>query len=616
MTALSAARAMVSDPGAPTPFVNNSQTGVPMAANAVIWAGAIVCVKTDGYATKGAATASLVTLGIANETRNNTGGADGALSVPVRRGPWWCVNSDAIDRTNIGGYCYVVDDQTVAKSSSNDTRPIAGIVRGVDATLGVLVDFGVGGIAKPLQSTDIPAQAGGVDRTVRGVVATPITTTNFTLAAADLTFVATDRVLLTAQADAKENGIWVCGADGSGSGGAGTATLSRPSDFAGTLVLSGMMIQASEGTSYKDSVWFVTSNGSITVGTDNIALQMKLNGATAPALPAAADVGKAVQVSAAGVYSHGYQVGMYRTARGVNTSNVADLANFTMAATDLTYVEGDRILLVNQTTSAQNGIYVVGANGSGSGGAGTATLTRAADMAAGAVIPNGLKCFVSEGTEGAYSAWNVVVAGAVTVGTTTPFTWECTLGNWVQMSGVTTLGTEATPTAKFVAALQLKARTTGIFRVDVDIQFANSNTADAVTAALISCTVAPGTGLASANKVAHGVKGVGAFGTLGGDGETIDTNDGASLTFNGNAWTDGAIVQKSIVIPTLTGLLTGQGSGALSFRFSGIVHNAIGTSKTPFTKGNLVGFGVKFTAAAGTLTFASVSMSAHELAAG
>ncbi|MFI0434026.1 MAG: hypothetical protein ACH36H_12910, partial [Candidatus Nanopelagicales bacterium] len=50
--------------------------------------------------------------------------------------------------------------------------------------------------------------------------------------------------------------------------------------------------------------------------------------------------------------------------RGVVYSNVASLAAFTVASNDgLTYTEGQRVLLANQTTAAQNGIYVVGAVG-------------------------------------------------------------------------------------------------------------------------------------------------------------------------------------------------------------------------------------------------------------
>ena len=60
--------------------------------------------------------------------------------------------------------------------------------------------------------------------------------------------------------------------------------------------------------------------------------------------------------------------------RGASTANVANLASFTVANDGITLVAGDRVLLKNQSTVAQNGIYVVGTVGGG-----TAALTRATD---------------------------------------------------------------------------------------------------------------------------------------------------------------------------------------------------------------------------------------------
>lgn len=68
-------------------------------------------------------------------------GVDGAIPVDVQQGDWLCKNSagvDAITVAEIGRYCFVVDDETVAKTSSFRTRPRAGVVVGVDAT-GVMV---------------------------------------------------------------------------------------------------------------------------------------------------------------------------------------------------------------------------------------------------------------------------------------------------------------------------------------------------------------------------------------------------------------------------------------------------------------------------------------------
>lgn len=115
---------------------------VPVAASVTCYAGAIACINTSGHATPGAATASLRTLGRFEETVTN-GATAAAVNVLVQRGIFRYANSsstDAItiaDRTND---CYVVDDQTVAKTSNSNARPVAGTVYDVDSD-GVWVDM-------------------------------------------------------------------------------------------------------------------------------------------------------------------------------------------------------------------------------------------------------------------------------------------------------------------------------------------------------------------------------------------------------------------------------------------------------------------------------------------
>ena len=105
-----------------------------------------------------------------------------------------------------------------------------------------------------------------------------------------------------------------------------------------------------------------------------------------------------------------------RAVRGVVAANVADLAAFTVAGNDgLTYAVGERVLLANQTTAAECGVYVVGTVVLG-----VAPLTRAADMPAGAAYVNGSVVEVSEGTIWRGSSWKVMATGAKVVGTDDP----------------------------------------------------------------------------------------------------------------------------------------------------------------------------------------------------
>ena len=108
---------------------------VPIAAAKKIFAGSLVAANATGYATPGAVAATLTYLGRSEETVDNTG-ADGALSVLVRRGKAFkFANSatDAVTQASMGKVCYIEDDQTVSATSATGARSAAGIVIGVEA---------------------------------------------------------------------------------------------------------------------------------------------------------------------------------------------------------------------------------------------------------------------------------------------------------------------------------------------------------------------------------------------------------------------------------------------------------------------------------------------------
>lgn len=119
--------------------------GLPVAASTRIYAGALACVSTStGYATKGATATTLRAVGVAVEHADNSSGLAGDISVQVERGVWLMLNSasaDQLTRADIGADCYIVDDQTVAKTSGSNTRSVAGKVWDVDAS-GVWVEIG------------------------------------------------------------------------------------------------------------------------------------------------------------------------------------------------------------------------------------------------------------------------------------------------------------------------------------------------------------------------------------------------------------------------------------------------------------------------------------------
>lgn len=82
---------------------------------------------------------------------------------------------------------------------------------------------------------------------------------------------------------------------------------------------------------------------------------------------------------------------------------------------------GDRILLKDQSTGADNGIYVVAASGA---------PTRAVDMDASSEISAGTAVYVTEGTANGDKAFAITTNGTITLGTTATA--------WGQIGGGTT----------------------------------------------------------------------------------------------------------------------------------------------------------------------------------
>lgn len=119
----------------------------PMKAATTIFAGGMVAIDSSGLAVPADATVTNKTVGVAAtngglSSWENAGG-NSALTVEVYQGEFKFNNSaagDAITIAEVGASCFVVDDQTVAKTDNTGARPIAGLVTGVDAD-GVWVDI-------------------------------------------------------------------------------------------------------------------------------------------------------------------------------------------------------------------------------------------------------------------------------------------------------------------------------------------------------------------------------------------------------------------------------------------------------------------------------------------
>lgn len=115
----------------------------PVLAATKVLAGTLVVLTAAGYAQGGAVATTLKAVGVADETADNTAGASGDIKVPVRNDGWFRFANSAADLitiADIGTNCFVLDNQTVARTDGAATRSVAGKVRDVGAD-GVWIEF-------------------------------------------------------------------------------------------------------------------------------------------------------------------------------------------------------------------------------------------------------------------------------------------------------------------------------------------------------------------------------------------------------------------------------------------------------------------------------------------
>lgn len=119
--------------------------------------------------------------------------------------------------------------------------------------------------------------------------------------------------------------------------------------------------------------------------------------------------------------------------RCASTANVAAITGL-LTLDGVTVAAGDRVLLKNQTTGAENGIYVAAAGG-WARAADADSTTPDAELKAGTTVQ------VAEGTTLADTTWTVTTNGPITVGTTATVWAQTGAGTtYTQGSGITITG--------------------------------------------------------------------------------------------------------------------------------------------------------------------------------
>jgi hypothetical protein len=120
-----------------TPYRDGIEIDFPVAGNIKIYSGSLMCANSTGYAVPAADTAGLKFVGVALEQADNTGGANGAKTVRLRRTGVFEFDAASITQAMVGTAMYIVDDHTMddASGPTNDIR-IGVLVKYVADTIG------------------------------------------------------------------------------------------------------------------------------------------------------------------------------------------------------------------------------------------------------------------------------------------------------------------------------------------------------------------------------------------------------------------------------------------------------------------------------------------------
>lgn len=126
----------------------------PIAAAALIYGGAIVCVNAGGYLIKGSDAAGLILAGISTGRFDNSAGANGDLNGVFERDGLHMMNlGTAITQANVGDPVYLVDDQTVDLAANVTHLILAGVIAEMVTTTLAYID-----IAPAIELSDVFTQ--------------------------------------------------------------------------------------------------------------------------------------------------------------------------------------------------------------------------------------------------------------------------------------------------------------------------------------------------------------------------------------------------------------------------------------------------------------------------
>jgi len=148
-----------------TPHKDGELLVLGMAATKKVFAGSLAATNATGYVLPAADAAGLTVVGMAEEQVDNSAGANGDLTVPIRRKKAFRFKNSAVNVvtvTDVGHPIYVEDDETVANAGGTNSI-VAGICVGVDSAGVWLLPGHVGKSAAVADSAAVDVAAMVVD---------------------------------------------------------------------------------------------------------------------------------------------------------------------------------------------------------------------------------------------------------------------------------------------------------------------------------------------------------------------------------------------------------------------------------------------------------------------
>jgi len=370
---------------------------------------------------------------------------------------------------------------------------------------------------------------------VRVVATTNVTLTNGAVDTIDgVSLAVSDRVLVTAQATASQNGLYRVSVLGTGAD--GTWVRSSDGDATGDMS-AGMLVTVTEGTVYADTQWQLTTNNPIVLGTTSLVFAQ-----SSPADSYTAGTGLTLTVLTFSVNAAQTQITSVGTLTALSVSGTVTGGNVATAGA----ITGASSSVSGTVTGAS----VVGGVITGSSVSVIGNITTTANVTGGYILGNGsqLTGVISSYGNSNVAAYlptytgNLVALTGNIITTANVTSGNLLTGGLISAIGTVTGGNVSTAGAITGASSSVTGIVTGASVVGGVITGSSSSVTGIVTGASVVGGVITGTSVSVSGNITGG-------NVIGGANVNATTHTGTTVSVTGNV-TSGNIITGGIVSAT------------------------------------------------------------------